>query len=234
MVVKDDLKDLLENGIVLEIFTVDQAIFTNQLILDHNKKLIDLRVNNIFGFFQSSVIDKIILSLSKIYEKPNPRYEIRSIPVALEVINKNIENLDITNVYQFKMKLPYFEIDDKQISSISTKDLLKLFLEKIQDKISNSNTIDGYSFNKNYEPIKTLRDKVISHREKINISDIDLPTWQGIKELLLLAKKIVGIIGISFLNIAYESDEGKYLLEDDAKRIEIQFNQMLKKIFLEI
>lgn len=103
----------------------------------------------------------------------------------MEFINKNIDVLEIENIHQFKMKLPFFNIDDRKILSLSSRDLLQLFIAKIQNIINDNDSVEGYFFSKNYLPIKIFRDKVISHRERIIISDIYIPTWDGIKELQL-------------------------------------------------
>lgn len=55
MDIKDDLKDLLENGIIIEIFAIDQAIFTNKIIIENSKNLKDLNLNNFFGFFSEFI-----------------------------------------------------------------------------------------------------------------------------------------------------------------------------------
>lgn len=71
---------------------------------------------------------------------------------------------------------------------------------------------------------------MIAHPEAITtVSDLPRTTFDEIKQLVVYAKKFLGIVGIGYLSIAYEDDEGNYLLSSDAKRTTRAMERLLQK-----
>ena len=82
---------------------------------------------------------------------------------------------------------------------------------------------------KSLNALKTARNKVIAHSEAILTSDLPRTTWDEIEQLIDYAKEFLGIVGIGYLSIAYEDDNGNHFLSSDAKRTTRAMERLLQK-----
>lgn len=75
--------------------------------------------------------------------------------------------------------------------------------------------------------LKNIRDKKIAHNEQVDF--VEQPTLIDLKELIELAKKVLGVIGWSYLDTAYVY-EGRYFLSDDARRVSLDIEKLFRTI----
>ena len=76
-------KEIICNNIPVEIFIGHNAIGTYIAISDHAEFLNNSRFTHAFGLIQQHAHGAFILSLCKLFEKPNARFPNLSIPTAI-------------------------------------------------------------------------------------------------------------------------------------------------------
>jgi hypothetical protein len=111
---------------------------------------------------------------------------------------------------------------DKIINAVSTKnssDFAKSFSTYIESILNEADRLDAL------KKLKLFRDKTIAHNEKKDF-DIVGPTWDSLKDLIEIAKNVVGVLGWAYFSTAYVIN-GEYILTSDA----FQTSYELKKLF---
>ena len=206
-----ELMRLITGGPVVEIFRAEQSLSLLNVIGLLANEINASNYGEVFGTVQSLSIDRLILSITKLYEVPN-RYPLKSIPGILKYFDENSENLEITEPYLLNDQLrrlglfmECFEDFDKNKKNIFVHYKMNYLLSKInQDEAIKS--------------LKIHRDKKIAHPKDTLVESLPKISWVSIEGLLSAAKNIVGIIGDGYLSSSFMIDSD-YLLSNDATRV---------------
>ena len=83
---KTELKDILQNGIVTDLFKTGRAVFIFNKISEFSSPINESKpdIKALFGYFQNLALNEAVLALSRIYDTPYRRYPNRCI---LNVVN---------------------------------------------------------------------------------------------------------------------------------------------------
>jgi len=157
-------------------------------------------------------------------DRPSPAYPTRCIKGLLSyLIENNIDLPEIIEKHNLKKLLASLGISQKIIVLIDIDsekfiiELSKYFLEKIESE-EVQNVVNK---------LKRLRDKAIAHNE--NAYDIQGPAWLEFRNLLSIAKELVGGLGWAYLSTSYMHG-GVYVLDSDAKRSSRAMNRLIQKL----
>jgi len=225
----EKLKDLITNGIVLDIFEAEQTLALDELIGINAKVINEQRFGSLFGSLQIILAKCFVLAIAKLYERPKRKYDIKSIPVALKLLQDNADKLPIKRKPLVLDKLVEFGYDMEQVQVMPDKEItlriVKYFSDNLQPKTINSNINEIHDA---LNALRKVRNKAIAHREAIEVSELKLPYYAKIDQLVDMAKKFVVVIGNGYLGMNYELN-GKYLHTSDAKRARRSLGRLLIK-----
>jgi hypothetical protein len=224
---REELEDIISNGIVLDIFEAEQTLALENLIGINAVVINEYKFGSLFGSLQVILAKCFILAVTRLYERPNPRYRIRSIPEALKVLEKYDKAFSIKRKSIVIDKLEELGYDAEQLKRMSDVELrlkiVKYFSSNLPQPL-----ISEAGMQKALNELKTIRDKAIAHREAIEVSGLKIPSYAKIDQLIDLAIKFVIIVGNGFLGINYEVD-GRYLHTSNAKRASRSLRRLLVK-----
>ena len=210
----EKLEDILEKGIVADIFRMERAY----LLLKEIGKNVDVlnapetgNFGMFFGVTQQALRTEAALAAARIYDKPSQKYPTRCLRAALQLLEDHGKGLpEITERWHTKCALREFCDDAGVVESVDRgKDE---FLRKFTPMFSA--ILDDPDVRAKIKQLKNLRDKQIAHNEAAQKGG---PTWKALTELIDYAKGFVGVVGWAFYNTVYVHD-GKYMLTDDAQR----------------
>jgi hypothetical protein len=224
---REELEDIISNGIVLDIFEAEQALALENLIGINAAAINEQKFGSLFGSLQVILAKCFILAVNRLYEKPNPRYQIRSIPEALKVLEKYAKEFDIKRKSIFIGKLEELGYDARQLKNMSDVDLTLKIVKYFSENLPQSLIFEAGT-QKALNALKTIRDKAIAHREAIEVSGLKIPSYAKIDQLIDLAIKFVIIVGDGYLGVNYEVD-GRYFHTSGAKRASRSLRRLLVK-----
>lgn len=216
----ETLKDILDEGLIKEIYKLEEALFIYIKISDNSININEKSFGTFFGSIQRNLLDSIFLSLAKIYEY-NGNYEVRSIPNLRKTLQNHSNEIHLQQYHILQRDLEKF-FDYKLLSDNNNNDVCLELSQFIQD---------NNPYNQNIaKAIKDSRDKLIAHSEMhIEREALTRITWDEIDILINFAKNIVGIISFSFFSSCYIDDDGNCGLTSDAKRASSCLNRLLTK-----
>jgi len=224
---KEELEDIISNGIVLDIFEAEQALALESLIGINAAAINEQKFGSLFGSLQVILAKCFILAVTRLYEKPNPRYRIRSIPEALKVLEKYAKEFDIKRKSIVIGKLEELGYDVGQLQKMSDVDLTLKIVKHFSENLPQS-LISEAGMPRALNALKTIRDKAIAHREAIEVSGLKIPSYAKIDQLIDLSIKFVIIVGNGYLGINYEVDS-RYFHTSEAKCASRSLRRLLVK-----
>ena len=227
---QDLLKDIVHNGIAIDIFNAEEAFYIEDVIGTNAKEVNDATYGNFFGPVQIFLTNSLILTVAKLYERPKKQYVIRSIPNALKVLEENAGILDIPERPTLNNWFISKGHDAVEMENCSNEEITHLLVAYFNERIPEPMENSAEELDRALHAVKATRDKKISHNEQIPNEAIPRPTYQELTDLLALAKEFAGAIGLSYLSTAYEDSEGSYILTSDSGRSSRCLTRILKKL----
>ncbi|GJL78311.1 MAG: hypothetical protein NPINA01_13000 [Nitrospinaceae bacterium] len=219
---KDKLMDLVKEGPVSDIFRAEQALSLFNTIGDVSKEVNDSTYGEVFATFQSLCIDRFVLSISKLYEKPKD-FPLRSVPGVLNFLKENAEQLEIIDSYRLDNQMTRLGTDISKLIKLDAKEKTIYVADRLLSK-------KPKGMKKTLDPLVKLRNKHIAHPEVIDVESLLRTTWDAAETLLQYPKDVVGAISDGYLNISYVVDSGEYVLSSDASRVGRGVKRMLAEL----
>jgi AbiU2 len=179
------------NGIEKDIYEAEE-LFALMDATNEDENIATINKGNFGNFFVVNEIyltRQLILSITKIYEKENSRYQIHSIPAALKIMTKNSSKLEIFGRYALVQELEALGYAASNLNSFSSENLINHIVSHFEKQKSES------SIESALQALKTARDKYLAHNEAIK-RDAVLPkfTYDQLRELIETAKQFISVM----------------------------------------
>jgi hypothetical protein len=213
-ITRDELEDLVKQGLVSDIFKMERAYYLLVAIGEHASTANDRPFGNfgeLFGTFQEALQTEAVLAAARLYDKPSSKYPTRCILGVLDFLEKNHGQLPpIKEIYNLKLALRdlNFSNDDIDLASTTEPAFALALVNHFRAMVNDPKTLSVVG------ALKTIRDKTIAHNERA--SGISGPTWGGLRKLIDDAKSIVGVLGWAYFSTVYVLN-GEYILTSDAQ-----------------
>lgn len=224
---KRELKDILDNGLVPDMYKAERAIHVNKRIRANANYINESKASSrtLFVYIQTLSFNEAVLALSRIYDNPDKRYPTRCILKVIELLKDKSKETPIVNqTYQTIKLLKHHSFPDILIEDIESQNYesfanrLSLILESDYHDVKLQESL---------KELRIIRDKVLAHNEAI--SKLKQIEWSSFDHLVEFAQKVIGLLGWAYFNTAYVHLD-HYHLSSDAK----QLSSMLGKVFFEL
>ena len=222
----NDIKDIIENGLVKDLFQAERANYLIQAINERVQDVNDTSRWNFgifFGTIQSYTINELILSISRIYDQRKKSFETRCLDALLQKLDMIKENPP--KIQQYNQLYEYLEsnkIYDLLMCIDNDKDFIADLFNYIRANHNNNQKIIC--------SLKSWRDKKIAHNDKFIVKEVSSLTLKDCHLLLEFPKKVITIIGWAYLNTGY-GVKNDYFLSSDSKRSSIALKRLISKLY---
>ncbi len=223
------LKDIVSNGIALDVFDAEEVFALDELIEENADSIYEAKFGAFFGTLQRYLCRQLILSVARIFESNN-RYQLRSIPAALKIMRENSEELEIPERPTLVRELVVLGYIEHELNALPNQCLTELVVKHFEDAIPKAVAESEINLETALHALKTVRDKNVAHHEAIEWENLPKPTYAQLRELTELAKEFVSVVGLPYLSTVYRCDRGDYLLSSDAGRAFRCLKRMLTKL----
>jgi hypothetical protein len=219
----EELKDILQNGLVLDAVTMETAYQLHKEIGLNADTLNSWENGNfgeLFGTIQNALLSEAILAAARIFDKPSARYPNRCIRRALELMEQGVGDLpEIGEPHDAKLSLLKSGADQEVIESVDKGKsvFIPLYVASIRRWLDS-----GEAFEK-LEKLKHIRDKRIAHNE---VASVVGPTWEAVLDLIGEVQSFAGLVGSAFFGIVYATD----FLSVDAQRPARALKRLVKTL----
>lgn len=226
MTALEELKDVVVEGLVSDIFKMERAYHILSVIGSNADQLNDRALGNfgeLFGAFQGSLEIDAVLAVARVYDSPSNRYPTRCLRRALTLMEDRVTELpEITELYNTKLSLAFLGENSSVVGSVNSgRDLfVPQFVPAFRE------ILDSEAVTRAVDSLKYVRDKRIAHNEA---AELHGPTWESLKSLIKHAQNFVGVIGWAFFNTTYVH-EGSYFLSNDAQRPSRALQRLVERL----
>jgi hypothetical protein len=224
---KKKLSDIILQGLVIDLYKAERAIFINKEIGKHAHLINQSKpfIRRLFIIMQNLTFNEAILSLSRIYDKPDKKYPNRCVLKIFKfledvgdnapIVNNKDKTLEQLKIFRFNAETQKHLLENDYIQFAQCL-YLDFETEYIQEK-----------FQGKLKKLKQIRDKMLAHNE--DEKAIQKFQWEEFDELISLIKKIIGIVGWAYLNTDYMF-QGTYRLSETAEREKFLVTNTLEEL----
>lgn len=233
MSAEDDLKNVISNGIVIDIYNAEEAYALEEFIGVNAEAINQATFGAFFGSMQLILNRQLILSVARLFENPNKWYPIMSIPAALQIMEKNSDKLPIPQKPDLTRELGKLGLDASKLAKMNdsevTNEVVRYF-RGITPKPKRS----GSLLDEALHATKTIRDKSVAHHEMIAWEALPKPIYSELKELIEFGKHFISVMAFGYTTTAYTCDDGDYSLSSDATRSLRCLKRIFEKLEIEV
>lgn len=227
-ITREFIKDSVEKGLLIDIFRFEQSLALIRKIAEYSNVINNSSNGNFgraFGAINAALSTEAVLSASRINDNPSKKYPTR----CLKGLLKYLED--------YNDDLPSLKEKHQLITVLQTRDDTKILIDCVRDEPQEfCKQLKRYvSFKLEVSPLlelnyelKTYRDKVLAHNEKVE--SIISPLWVSIEELISLAKFVVSALGWAYFSTAY-SFNGDYISTRDAQRSSKCLDRLINQLY---
>ena len=225
---KNILKNYLENGLINEIFLADESFFILQTITKHWSKLSQNNFGVFFNSLYSAHFIRYSLALTKLFDKPHPKYEVVSLPTVLSYVKDNFLDEPIQENFLLAKQFSVHGYEIHYLTNLQDGELARLIVEYFEQETPVGNYTGNIQLERILEIIRFYRDKHYAHRENINPNNLPKTTFEDSQQLLTFAKSFVATISLAYLSTIHSVDGEDFILSDDAKMTNNAFLRILE------
>lgn len=197
--VEKRLESYLRDGIVADIFLVDQAYALTEEIGKYAEQINAANFGELFGSLQVVLSDRHTLAIAKIFDSTK-RYPTRSIPATLDLLEDYAELWRMPQRQRLHRVLVESESDVPCVEQLSNAELTHAVVAHFRDALPDSKRIASDPLSSSLTLLRQARNKVIAHNEAIEVSALQAVTWKDATSLVNYAKEFVATIGFGYLN----------------------------------
>jgi uncharacterized membrane-anchored protein YjiN (DUF445 family) len=222
------IDDYFNNGLLAETFHAERNILIWQHIADEVPYLNTQQeeVQRLYKFIQQSAQTNFVLSLGKIFDKPDKKYPTRCILSFLKLIDDSasnaIEIIETTNtknhLREFNCPISLIDAVENPDRSLFPKQFSKYYLEKYNE----------HDLQNAIATLKLMRDKAVAHNEAIETLYIDFETAE---RLLNFSSELISIFGMAYHSTAWKPENYSFIkksAEDSASFIKSNIADLKK------
>ena len=177
-----------------------------------------------FANLQMILQHELLLAVCRLYEPYSPRNPGRSCPAAAHHIATHITSLRITEPERLKKFLRLSGSIQELSNPAADEELSSRFVQYLAD-LPKASSDSSRPLDQALTMLKTVRDKVVAHHERVDSSRLRVPGWTRLAELIDVAREVTEVLAESY-------GEGGCYLKDDANRPAHSLVKLLQRVGL--
>lgn len=196
-------REIILDRVSPEIFLAKQSASIWQNIGEYSSVLNGTTHQQVFGLIQIQALSTLVLSLGKLFERPDARYPNFSIPSAIEYLKEDIENVRVNNASVPKLIDDLTDsVEDQSYLLQNSDELPQLLLKEFDDDCPRSPARSGAVLDESFERIKVIRDKRVAHSEDADLTIFPDADWDAVESLIAFGESFVNLAGYGFFGFS--------------------------------
>ncbi len=227
----ENAKNIILDRIRIEIFLGHNAIAVYMALSDHSRALNALPFHNALGIMQQHALDAFILSLCKLYEKPDPRYPNFSIPTTIRMLEEGLSDLTVEIRNGVRLEPFVKKHFEPAFSAATPSDISHLpasMLGYFSEQCPRTPPREGNELDLVLDAIRVLRDKRVAHSEDADLYLLSKTNLDGALRLLAFAQTYVNLVGYGFFGFSKEDEVGADRFEPRKSVVWPELNRMIE------
>jgi hypothetical protein len=204
-------------GIVADFFEAEQTYALLKQIGQNAEAINQANFGALFGPLQSVLSNAFLLSVAKLFEKPNRKYPTRSISSVLQLLERSSHELLIEQRIVVMRRLAAAGMNIESLEEMPDSEITLRIVQFYTASLPSTQLATRCEISKSLDAVVTRRDKVVAHNEMIDRSTLPQTSWADIEGLMSYAKRFIDVVGTGYISVSFASDDGHYFLTQDAR-----------------
>jgi len=226
---REKLDEIVREGLAVDLYYADEANSLYSEIGQNADEINTATFGAFFGGLQLILGRYLILSTARLFDAPNSKYQIRSLPSAILLLRNNRETLAIEQRPGLLNSLVRRGAVLSELRKLTDSQLTDFVVAFFERQLSTDNSI-GIANAQAFAALKTHRDKLIAHSEAVRPEELPKATFAEIDALLSVVRSFIAAVGFGYLSTAYEDDSGYNFMASDAKRSTTSMKRLLVQV----
>jgi hypothetical protein len=226
---KAKLDALITDGVAITVFQAEEALRLEELVGREAPRINAAGFGALFGSLQVILGRYIILTTAQLFEKPNQRYQIRSVPAAIKFLYDHADALVVEQRPALLRSLSQLGAPVKDFQEGPDPEVTRFVAQFFEEQVSRVDLDEASGEARALTALKTLRDKVVAHSEAVQLEDLPKPTYAEIDRVVALARSFVGAVAFGYLSVGYDDNSGSPSLSFDAQRATTSLRRLLER-----
>jgi hypothetical protein len=205
-------------GLTADIFRADQAYLLLREIGRHARQINERAFGAFFAPIQDALVRDYLLTVAKLYDSPHRGYPTRSIRVLIAIVKKSKGALKVAKSPALRNRFSRAGINVGNFDALPDARITDRLITWCESKLAPGTTVESMKVWRTWSALKFRRDKVIAHNEMLSSYATPNLQSQQVGELLELAKQIVDLVSIGYLNRFLTADDTSFFPTSDAQR----------------
>ena len=226
----NDLKNLINGGLVEDIRQIEESLALQQQILSQADRINKAEFGPLFGRLQLILGRCAVTTAIRLFEPPDDNYPSRSIPTILNHMRFTADYLNIVDRNVIIERLIGFGHEQQQFEGIPDPWITQLIRKEFHDHLPAGGDAAANELSQSLDTLNRLKDKFIDHCEVAQSDNEWKSCEQHIRLLLEYATDFVMTIGKGYLNQDYLLDGNISIFGLDTDRTTETMKKLLGKI----
>jgi len=213
------------------VFLADQAWSIARVTGERATTLNSRNFGELIGALQGMLSDRLVLSVSNLFERPSGRHPCHSIPALLDKLRELAPDLEVR---ERRRVLRWLSGNISGTTAVSDQDITEELVRILEGRLPNASDVEA-RLSRALRAVKARRDKFITHSEVLSAESLPPVTWEDPNLLVRFAKEVLSLIGWAYLSIAYAPEIGHadHFLTRDAEGQAVALRRLLSAAAIE-
>jgi hypothetical protein len=180
-------------GIVADFFEAEQTYALLKQIGQNAEAINQANFGALFGPLQSVLSNAFLLSVAKLFEKPNRKYPTRSISSVLQLLERSSHELLIEQRIVVMRRLAAAGMNIESLEEMPDSEITLRIVQFYTASLPSTELATRCEMSKSLDAVVTRRDKVVAHNEMIDRSTLPQTSWADIEGLMSYAKGFIAL-----------------------------------------
>ncbi|HEY9501090.1 MAG TPA: hypothetical protein VIR01_05600, partial [Pyrinomonadaceae bacterium] len=159
-------------GIVADLFAAEQSYALLKQIGQNAEAINQANFGALFGPLQSVLSNAFLLSVAKLFGKPNSKYPTRSIPSVLQLLERSSHELLIEQRIVVMRRLAAAGMNIESFEEMPDSEITLRIVQFYTASLPSTELATRCEMSKSLDAVVTRRDKVVAHNEMIDRSTL--------------------------------------------------------------
>jgi hypothetical protein len=227
----DSAKEILLERVDAELTMAQQCASQYIVIGNHSAQINKSTYRHAFYYIQQNALSSLVLSLGKLYEPYNGRYQNYSIPTAITLLQAALGQFSVVSGAPYPLNRYLVEqgvtppTDQNDATAV-----VSLVLQHFGEVCPSAKRVPPTELDRNYIALRVLRDKRIAHHENHDLANLESTSLEELKKLIAFGYSARNVLGYTMFGFTPKMGVSESEVNYETTVVATELKAMISKL----